>query len=54
MGGDSERGVGAGLGVGVGASCCGRLASEVLASDPGAGLPPDSAESLVVLRIVGV
>ena len=50
----SGIGVGADPGIGVGASCCGRSASDVLASDPGAGLPPDSAESRVVLRVVGI
>ena len=63
-------GVGAGSGTGVevgsgtdtgagpetviGASYCGRFASDVLASDLGAGLPLDSAESWVVVRVVGV
>ena len=45
----SETGAGSGSGTGVGASCCGRSASDVLASDPGA-----SIESRVVLRVVGV
>ena len=47
-------GTGSGTGVEAGDSCWGRSASDVLASDPGAGLPPDSAESQVVLRVVGV
>ena len=49
-------GTGAGVGprIGVGTSCCDLLASKVLASDPGASLPPDSAESWFVLRVVGV
>ena len=47
-------GTGSGTGVGAGDSCWDRSASDVLASDPGAGLPPDSAESWVVLRVVGV
>ena len=53
---DTGSGTGANSGcwVGVGASCWGRSASDVLASDPGAGLPPDSAESRVVLSVVGV
>ena len=50
----SGTGVGVDSGIGVGASCCGRSASVVLASDPGAGLPPDSVESWFVLRVVGV
>ena len=45
----SGIGAGAGPGIGVGASCCGRSASDVLASDPGA-----SVESRIVLRVVGV
>ena len=59
---DSGAGVAAGFGTGadsscwVGASdsCWGRSASDVLASDPGAGLPPDSAKSQVVRSVVGV
>ena len=53
---DPGAGVGTGSGTGVeaGDSYWGRSASGVLASDPGAGLPPDSAESRVVLRVVGV
>ena len=51
---DSGTEVGAGPGIRVGASCCGRFASDVLASDLGAGLPPDSTESWFVLRVVGV
>ena len=49
-------GTGAGVGprTGVGASYCNLSASDVLASDPGAGLPPESAESWFVLRVVGV
>ena len=39
---------------GAGDSCWGRSASDVLASDLGVGLHPDSAESRVVLRVVGV
>ena len=50
----SGTGVGADLGIGVGASCCGQSASDVLASDPGTGLPLDSAESRVVLRVVDI
>ena len=50
----SGTGMEVGSGTGVGASCCGRSASDVLASDLGASLPPDSAESRVVLRIVDV
>ena len=58
----SGTGVAAGFGtgaasgcwVGAGDSCWGRSASNVLASDPGVGLPPDSAESRVVRRVVGV
>ena len=50
----SETGVGSGCWAGAGDSCWGRSTSDVLASDPGAGLPPDSAESWVVLRVVGV
>ena len=50
----SGTGVEVGPGTGAGASCCGRSASDVLASDPGASLPPDSVESRVVLRVVGV
>ena len=46
--------IGVDLGTGVGASCCGWSALDVLASDPGAGLLPDSAKSRIVLRIVGV
>ena len=41
-------------GTGIGASCCGRSASDVPASNPGAGLPLDSAESWFVFRVVGV
>ena len=51
---DSGIGVGAGPGTGVGASCCGRSASDILAFDPGAGLPLDSAESWFVLRVISV
>ena len=59
---DPGEGVGTGSGtrvdsgrwVGAGDSCWGCSASDVLASDPGAGLPPDSAESWVVLSVVGV
>ena len=53
---DPGAGVGTGSGTGVeaGDSCWGRSASDVLASDPGAGLPPDSAKSRVVPRVVGV
>ena len=46
--------IGAGPGTGVGASCCGWSASDVLASDPGAGLPMDSTDSWFVLRVVDV
>ena len=49
-----RTGAGIGPGIGVIASCCDLPASDVLASDPGAGLPPNSAESWFVLRIVGV
>ena len=42
---DSGIGMGAGPRMEVGASCCGRSASDVLASDSGACLPPDSTES---------
>ena len=49
-----RTGVGVGPGIGVGASCCDLPASNVLGSDPGVGLPPDSAESWFVLRVVGV
>ena len=53
---DPGAGVGTGFGTGVeaGDSCWGRSASDILASDPRAGLPPDSTESRVVLRVVGV
>ena len=51
---DFGIGVGAGPGTEVGISCCGRFASNVLASDPRACLPPDSTKSRVVLRVVGV
>ena len=53
---DTGFGIGVGVGseTGVGASCCGRSASDVLASNPGAGLPLDSTESRVVLRFFGV
>ena len=47
-------GAGVGPGIGVGASCCGMSASNILASDLGAGLPPDSIESWFVLRVNGV
>ena len=47
-------GASVGPGIGVGASYCDLLASNVLASDPRAGLPLDSTESRVVLRVVGV
>ena len=50
----SEIGEDSGCWAGAGDSCWGRSASDVLASDSGAGLPPDSAESRVVLRVVGV
>ena len=46
--------VDSGCWAGAGDSCWGRSASDVLASDPGAGLPPDSAKSWVVLRVIGV
>ena len=52
--------VGSGIGadsgrrVGAGDSCWGRSASDVLASDLGAGLPPDFAKSRVILRVVNV
>ena len=46
--------LGLGSGTGVGASCGGLSASDVLASDPRAGLSPDSADSWLVLRVVGV
>ena len=45
----SGTAVGSSPGTGVGASCCGRSASDVLASDLGA-----SVESRVVLRVVGI
>ena len=45
---------GVGPGTGVGASCCDLSAADVLASDPGAGIPPHSAKSWSILRIVGV
>ena len=53
---DPGAGVGTSSGTGVeaGDSCWGRSTSDVLESDPRAGLPPDSAESRVVLRVVGV
>ena len=51
---DSGTGVGTSPGTGVGASCCSRSASDILASHPGAVLPPDSAESWFVLRVVGI
>ena len=53
---DPRVGVGTGSGTGVeaGDSNWGRSASDVLASDPGACLPPDSAESRVVLRVIGI
>ena len=59
---DPRAGVGTGSGTGVdsnrwvgaGDSCWGRSASDILASDPGAGLPPDSAKSRVVLSVVDV
>ena len=47
-------GASVGPGIGVGASSCDLPASDILASDPGAGLPPDSAESWFILRVVGV
>ena len=46
--------VGAGSGTSVGASYCGLSTSDVLASDPGAGLSPDSADSWLVLRVVEI
>ena len=45
---------GVGPRTGVDALCCGLSALDVLASDPGAGLPLDSAESWFVLRVFGV
>ena len=45
----SGTGAGSSPRIGVGASCCGRSASDVLASDPGA-----SVESRVILRVIGV
>ena len=50
----SGTGADSGRWVGAGDSCWGRSASDVLASDPGAGLLPNSAESRVVLSVVGV
>ena len=50
----SETRVDSGCWAGAGDSCWGRSALDVLASDPGAGLPLDFAESRVVLRVVGV
>ena len=50
----SRTRAGSGCWAGAGDSCWGHSASDVLASDPGAGLLPDSAESRVVLRIVSV
>ena len=50
---NSGTGVEVDSGIGVGASGCGLFASDVLASNPGAGLPPDSSDWFV-LRIVGV
>ena len=47
-------GTGVGTRVGVGTSGCALLALVVLASDPGACLSPDSADSWLVLRVVGV
>ena len=47
-------GVGARSGIGVGASDCSLSASDVLASDLGAGLSLDFADSWLVLRVVGV
>ena len=53
---DVGPGTGAGIGPGtsVGTSYCNLPASDVLTSDPEAGLPLDSAESWFVLRVVGV
>ena len=50
----SGTGTSASRGTEIGASCCGRSASDILASDLGAGLPSDSVESWVVLRVVSV
>ena len=47
-------GVGTGTGAGVGTSGCALPASTVMASDPRAYLSPDSADSWLVLRVVGV
>ena len=47
-------GVGADSETSVGASCCDLSASDVLASDPEAGLSPDSVDSRLVLRTIGV
>ena len=47
-------GTGVGPGTGVGASCCGLSASDVLAFDPRANLPSDSAKSWFILRVVDV
>ena len=49
--GSWASGVGVGPGAGVGASGCGLSTSDALASDPGAGLSLDSANSLLVLRV---
>ena len=54
VGVDSGTGVGIGYGIGVGASCHDLSASDVLASDPGAGLFPNSANSGLVFRVVGI
>ena len=45
VGTGSGTGVDSGRWVGAGDSCWGRSTSDVLVSDPGADLPPDSAES---------
>ena len=50
----SGTGMDSGCWAGAGDSYWGRSASNVLASNSGAGLPPDSAKSRVVLRVVGV
>ena len=49
-----RTGAGVGPETGVGASCCDLPASDILASNPGACLPPDSAKSWFVLRVVGI
>ena len=47
-------GVGIGSGAGIGTSDCALPTSNVLASDSGASLSPDSADSWLVLRVGGV